>query len=527
MVYHVEFRPSGCVVDVLGGERLDVVACGAGVSLRRDCGGNGTCGKCKVLIDGRILLACRVNVLRDLVVTVPDVSSEREVIAVQTHDFIGDVPVAYGREADVYGVAVDIGTTTIVAELHKINAKADDGGQLNGVNFPLVVSCANPQRIYGDDVISRIQRIIEEASFLAIFQVMVIRAINELIGRLVAAAGINVTEITRVAVAGNTVMEHIFLGFDPSALGYFPFKSNFSEFPDCLGGDIGLNILSSGVVESLPIFGSFVGGDLVAGVLSVGMYSGGGTEFLIDIGTNGELVLYHGGEFYTSATAAGPAFEGGRIEYGTLAVAGAIDHVMINESGVNVTTIADAPPIGICGSGLMDVVAEMLNNDLILPSGKFNVTIKSPLLNCWKIIDGRPVFVLVAEEKSGRKNEAIVITQKDIRQVQLAVGAIRAGIKLLLRHINLNLDNIETFYVAGGFGSFIKLESAQRIGLIPAQLDKERIKICGNTSLAGARLTLFDSRIKSITKKIQQHAHSIDLATIPDFADIFAEQMIF
>ncbi|MDR2761053.1 MAG: ASKHA domain-containing protein [Planctomycetaceae bacterium] len=527
MIYRVDFQSVGRVVEALSGTRLDVVARDAGISIRRDCGGNGNCGKCRVVIAGQIVLACQTSVDHDLIVTIPDESKKRESIVIQTHDFIGNVPVAYGRDSDDFGVAIDIGTTTIVAELHAINAKSDNFEQSSKAAFPIVVSCANPQRNYGDDIISRIQRIIEESSFLAIFQTLVVRAINELIELLVEMAGINVTNITRITVAGNTAMEQIFLGIDPSSLGYFPFRSICSEFPECLGHEVGVNISDSGKIETLPIFGNFVGGDLVAGALATGMWSDERTTFLIDIGTNGELVLCHGGEFYTAATAAGPAFEGGRIECGMLAAEGAIDHVTLDESGVRVSTISDVPAIGICGSGLMDVVAEMLNNDLILSTGKFNVTIKSPFLNRWRIVEGRPVFVLVSEEDSGRANEAIVVTQKDIRQVQLAVGAIRAGIKLLLRYINLNVNDISVFYVAGGFGSFIRLESARRIGLIPMELDVERIKICGNTSLAGARMTLFDSRVAEITKSICSRAHPIDLASFSDFADIFAEQMIF
>ncbi|MDR1053123.1 MAG: ASKHA domain-containing protein [Planctomycetaceae bacterium] len=528
MFYRVEFRPSGVVVDVAAGERLDNVAVGGGVSVRRDCGGNGTCGKCKVKIGDQVVLACRTNVDNDLVVTVLEESKKHSSIAIQTHDFVSDIPIVFGRDSDSFGVAIDIGTTTVVAELHAINATSSNlTGQKLQKNFPFVVSCENPQRNYGDDVIARIQRIIEEPSFLAIFQSLIVRVINELIESLSASAGISATEISRIVVAGNTVMEHIFLGIDPSSLGYFPFEAACSEFSNCLGKDIGVNISATGEVETLPILGGFVGGDLVAGILAVGMYEDERTTFLVDIGTNGELVLHHEGEFYTAAAAAGPAFEGGRIEYGMLAAPGAIDHVTINTTDVKISTIAQTPATGICGSGLMDIVCEMLNNDLILPTGKFNVTANSQFLNRWRIVDGRPVFVLVFEEDSGRSNEAIVITQKDIRQIQLAIGAIRAGIKLLLRNINLTPDDIATFYVAGGFGSFIKLDSARRIGLVPPEIKTDKIKICGNTSLAGARIALFNNQFKNTTKSIQQHSHSIDLATIPDFAEIFAEQMIF
>ncbi|MDR1478100.1 MAG: ASKHA domain-containing protein [Planctomycetaceae bacterium] len=527
MNYLVEFRPFGKVVEVAVGTRLDEVAIGAGFFLRRDCGGNGTCGKCKVKIGERIFLACQAKVDSDLVVTFLDKSLEYESVVVQVNDFCNDVPAMVGRDYDSFGVAVDIGTTTIVAELHAINAKDHKFDQILKKELPLVASCVNPQRIYGDDVMTRIQRIIEEPSFLAIFQALVVRAVNELVESLVLSAGISATDISRVVISGNTVMEHIFLGFDPSSLGYFPFTAACSEFPECLGGDIGVNISEFGVVEALPIFGGFVGGDLVAGVLAVGMWSDERTTFLIDIGTNGELVLFHGGEFYTTTTAAGPAFEGGRIECGMVAAAGAIDHVNINETEIMVSTINESPAKGICGSGLMDIVCEMLNNSLILPNGRFNVTANSVFLDRWRIVDGHPVFVLVHEKDSGKSNEAIIITQKDIRQIQLATGAIRAGIKLLLQNINLTFDDISTFYVAGGFGSFTRLESARRIGLIPSGMDIERVKICGNTSLAGARIALFNSEIKNTTNAIRQHSNHIDLATMPNFAELFAEEMIF
>ncbi|MDR2345058.1 MAG: ASKHA domain-containing protein [Planctomycetaceae bacterium] len=568
MVYRVEFLPSGCTAEISENERLDIIAEKAGVAIRHDCGGNGICGKCKVIIDGKTVLACRTNIEIDKnknsVVVIPGNSNNRDSIAIQIHDFIGDIPAVYGRDSDNFGVAIDIGTTTIAAELHVLNAKnnftqtdnqttnpnvlsdkiqqnedvracvpigkqavrTENSSEIN-LKFPVVVSCINPQHSYGDDVIARIQRVIEESSFLAIFQALVVRAINELLESLAESAGINVTEITRISAAGNTVMEQIFLGIDPSSLGYFPFKPICSEFPECLGSEIGINISDSGKIETLPILGGFVGGDLTAGILSLGMWSDERTTFLIDIGTNGELVLCHGGEFYAAATAAGPALEGGRIEYGMLAAPGAIDHVTIDKNGLNFSTIANAKATGICGSGLIDIVSEMLKNNLLLATGKFNVTINSPFLNRWKIVEGRPVFIIATENESGRLNEPIVITQKDIRQVQLAVGAIKAGIKLLLRYINLNVDDISTFYIAGGFGSFIKLESAQKLGLVPPELSKDRIKICGNTSLAGARMALFDDRVQNITKSICCHSHTIDLSTFTDFAQVFTEQMIF
>jgi uncharacterized 2Fe-2S/4Fe-4S cluster protein (DUF4445 family) len=478
--------------------------------------------------------ACQVTINDNITIAIPDTSKKTESVAIQKNTFITENPTLFGREQHRYGIALDIGTTTLAAELHLLENSPNDFAAVNLSDSNVVqktllgvVSCVNPQRNFGDDVISRIQRIIEEPSFLAIFQTLIVRQVNDMIESLSAIAGISATEISLLIVSGNTVMEHIFLGIDPSPLGCYPFVPPCEEYSVCSGGDIGIMFSDVGVVETLPIFSGFVGGDLVSGVLATGMNRRSDTTFLLDIGTNGELVLCHEGEFYTSATAAGPAFEGGRIEYGMAASSGAIDHVTLRDGGVEISTIDNKPPVGICGSGLMDVVCEMLKSELILPNGRFNVTAKTPFLSKWRIVDGHPVFVLVEEEESGKTNEAIVITQKDIRQVQLAAGAIRAGIKLLLRHVGLEISDVSTFYVAGGFGSFIRFESACCLGLIPSTMPPERVKICGNTSLAGARMALFDARIKDTAKKLRQHTHPINLAEIPDFSNIFAEQMIF
>jgi uncharacterized 2Fe-2S/4Fe-4S cluster protein (DUF4445 family) len=544
MIYSVHFQSENKsrdvkTVNVPNGMSLTVAASEAGFPLRTDCGGAGTCGKCKVNVDGYERLACQTTVQSNLEVSVPESALRNEkTVAVQTKSFLDDgIIKGAGRAGHCFGVAVDIGTTTLAAELYAVAES----------RLLATASRVNPQRNFGDDVITRIQKVIEEPAFLAKLQNLIVGAVNEMIEELAAKAGIAVTDVSLVSTAGNTVMEHLFLGIDPSPLGFVPFEAPIAEYPVCLGSDIGLNIASDGILETLPIFGGFVGGDIVAGILTLIQEPEGGrprflqgTSFFIDIGTNGELVLSHNGNLYTAATAAGPAFEGGRIEYGTLAVPGAIDKVELKlqaaqqepggaAPGVEerfISTIGGHPPIGICGSGLIDTVSELLRHGLIKPSGQFNVKADSPFLRFWKMIDGKPSFELASLEVSGL-GEPILLTQRDIRQLQLAAGAIRAGIRLLLQQQGLRTEDIETFYVAGGFGSFIRPEAARRIGLIPNEIPLERIRFCGNTSLAGARLTLLDSRCHNEARSLTRCARSIELASLPDFANIYAESMMF
>ncbi|MDR0337599.1 MAG: ASKHA domain-containing protein [Planctomycetaceae bacterium] len=548
MIYAVQFDLETKVrttktVHVPSGTQLTIAASEAGFLLRTDCGGAGTCGKCKIRINGNEQLACQTIVESNLNVIIPEsaLRQNENSVVIQTESFLEtESQNMMKRTGHYFGAAIDIGTTTLVAELH----------QFDHPDIVWTVSRANPQRNYGDDVITRIQKVIEEPVFLPKLQELIVGAVNEMLMELAEKAGINTTDISLISVAGNTVMEHLFLGIDPSPLGFAPFAAPVSEYPACRGSDIGLNTVPDGIIETLPIFGGFVGGDIVAGVVATEIYrkcreqqekkrqfpqtSEPGAFFLIDIGTNGELVLCYDGEIYTAATAAGPAFEGGRIEHGMLAVSGAIDRVELQTTKSNgietgeiiISTINGQPAKGICGSGLIDVVSELLRHGLIKPNGQFNVKADSPFLQSWTISNDKPSFVLVSEEVSGL-GEAIVLTQRDIRQLQLATGAIRAGIELLLQQQKLQPEDIQTFYVGGGFGSFIRPESAWRIGLLPREVPLERIRFCGNTSLAGARLSLLDSRYRNESLFLSRHVHHIELASLPNFATTYANAMFF
>ena len=494
---------------VAAGMRLDTIAAQAGLNLRTHCGGAGTCGKCQVIVNHQKILACQTIVENDIDVFVPDTSlrigEENVVVQITDGNTSATVCRLPSAVSNGYGIAVDIGTTTLAAELH------DFAGTV-----PVQTAArANPQRPFGDDVIARIQKVMESPETLTVMQQLVVNAINEMIAELTEKMGIVPHDISVMVAAGNTVMQSLLFGIDPSPLGTSPFHAPVNEFPARRGSEIGLTMSPKGTVCALPIFGGFVGGDIVAGVLTLSqLQSNVVTRLLLDIGTNGEIVLAHRGEFFTAATAAGPAFEGAKIEHGTLAIPGAIDRVEVQsgtgQSGtIMVSTIGDKPPIGICGSGLIDAVAVLLEQGIIKPNGRF--------------ADNVSHFELVSTAESGI-GEAIVLTQRDIRELQLATGAIRAGITLLLQEHDILPESIETFYVSGGFGQSIRLSSARTIGLLPP-IPPERFVFCGNTSLAGARAMLLNPDNDKIVRRIVQQSYHCELASLPQFQKVFAESM--
>lgn len=317
-------------------------------------------------------------------------------------------------------------------------------------------------------------------------------------------------------------MEYLFLGLDPTPMAALPFRPPVRFFEPINAESLSLNLASQARVELFPVLGGFVGGDITAGIIATEMTRSERTVLLIDVGTNGELALWHQGKLYCAATAAGPAFEGAGISQGVQAVGGAIHSVRLQEKGlVRLQTIGDLPPCGLCGSGLIELVAEMRRCELVLPSGKFNINEKSPYDQHWKTRQGKPAFELSGADRS------IAITNRDLREFQLAVGAIRAGVLLLLKQVGLQPQDIDQLLIAGNFGSSIPLESARRVGLFPPEIELEKIRVCGNTSLSGARSVLYEPEILDNARKLVENAELVELATLSDFTSVFAEAMIF
>jgi len=498
-MFSVHFHFADLTVHVAPGARLSDIAADVGLAIRTDCGASGICGKCKAILhfpDGRTVEqpACQTFIDSDLEVTIPEASLVKRDVVVQ----LGSTPQNPTGTVGGYGAAFDIGTTTLAMEL------------IDYRGVVAVVGRANPQRVFGDDIISRIQKVIEYPAALHAMNKAIRSTTNEMLQELAAAAGIDAAAIDELSVAGNTVMEYLFHGIDPSPLGFVPFTPPVTVFPERRADELGLCMNPHGAVRTLPILGGFVGGDLTAGVLAMNVTTENKPVLLIDIGTNGELVLWTGKELLAAATAAGPAFEGARIEHGTLAVPGAIERVAIDAwCNATVQTIGNRPAIGICGSGLIDAISELLYRRLMKSNGRFDTEVPS---RHWTTANGKPAFLL---------DGSIYLTQRDVQQVQLASGAVRAGTRLLLEHAGLSFDEIETIYVAGGFGNSIDPKHARWLGLLPPEVPLEQIKFCGNTSLAGARRFLVERQ------PLNCPVRHLELASFPEFAAVFAESMVF
>jgi len=295
---------------------------------------------------------------------------------------------------------------------------------------------------------------------------------------------------------------------------------------------LGLPIAHCGMAYIFPIIGGFVGGDTTAGMLSVRILEREAPVLLVDIGTNGEIVLVHDGQIWSASTAAGPAFEGARITCGMRAARGAIEKIVL-DGDLHLGTIGNAPPGGICGSGLIDLVAELLNHGIVTPEGQLLPPDELPpdlskaLARRVRLTAEGSTEFLVAGRSRGQAEEPIVLTQRDIREVQLGAGAIRAGISILLKKAKLQASNIRSVLLAGGFGNFIRRNHAQRIGLLPNGIDHERIIYVGNASLSGAKWALLSVAARKHVEALARRTEHVDLSRDPDFQAEFAEAMLF
>jgi len=416
------------------------------------------------------------------------------------------------------GVAVDIGTTSVVGILVDL---------VTGES-KLTASRMNPQVTRGDDVVSRVTYVGESGSGLQELHNVIIGCVNEIVEELCERGGTSCGHIYELSAVGNTTMNHIFLGVDPRGIAQLPFAAVFREAANVKASEIGVTINPLGNVYTSPNIAGFVGGDTVGVILATGMIHGDSTRMAIDIGTNGELVLATKDRVISCSTAAGPAFEGARIQYGMRAAAGAVDKVIL-DGGVHVTTIANAPARGICGTGLIDCVAEMLRTGVIDPTGRMVGPDEADLPDFLKerIIesDGSNSFVLADADRT-HNGERILLTQRDVREVQLAKGAIRAGIEILMGELGLSAGGIDEVYLAGAFGNFIRRSMAKRLGLLP-DIPSEKIAFVGNAAATGAKMVLAAKELRAEAERISREVEYIELAGRPDFQQEFMESMLF
>lgn len=423
-------------------------------------------------------------------------------------------------EGRSFGVAFDIGTTTVVGMLWDLNK-----GELVGVSAQ-----TNPQSIYGADVISRINYSSEDKNNLIILKTKIRDCLNEIIQDFIENFNIESNEIYEATIVGNTTMSHLFLGINPSQLAKSPFNPVFCLPVDVASKDIELNINPQANIHLLPNIAGHVGSDIAGVLLASRIIEKDGLNLAIDVGTNGEIVIAQNGRVLTCSTAAGPAFEGASIYQGMRAASGAIEGVKIENGEITLEIIDNIQPIGICGSGLIDAVAQMLNEGIVDHTGRLMDTEKASINNVDTALLPRlrkgkkgNEFVLVFRDDT---DDDIVITQKDIREVQLAKGAIYGGIVSLLNELGAKPEDIDTIFLAGAFGNYIKKENALRIGLFP-KIESDRIIPVGNAAGAGACMALLslDERKKAYIE-VQKVEH-VELAGRDDFQIEFLNAMNF
>jgi uncharacterized 2Fe-2S/4Fe-4S cluster protein (DUF4445 family) len=409
-----------------------------------------------------------------------------------------------------YGLAVDVGTTTVVAQL--IHLKS---GNVLGV-----AGSHNLQARFGEDVISRMIYACGREEGLHPLHKAVIKNINQLIKTLTEGKRIDPREITSIVAAGNTTMSHLLLSLIPCSIRFDPYVPTVNVYPQARAGQIGIGIHPEGILEVVPGIASYVGGDIVAGILACGIADRPKIRVLIDVGTNGEIAVGNNEWMVCCSASAGPAFEGGGIKHGMRATRGAIEKVIISDGQVQYTTIGKAKPRGICGSGLIDCLYEFARNHIIDGEGKLHRSSHDE-----RVVekDGVLHYVLVpgGETENG---EELVISQSDLSHLIRSKGAVFAAIKSLMDYVGLKFEEIETFYVAGGFGSYLDIPKAIGIGLLP-DIDRSKIQFIGNSSLMGARMCLLSSHTMERAAQIAKNTTNIELSNYQPFMDEYVAAM--
>ena len=468
--------------------RLSDLLAKAHVAIAQPCGGRGVCGKCSVALEGGVSapndaelrcgtrLSCQALILGDAAVTLP-ISLPLAQIASGT---VADRTPAEPMDGQ-FGAAIDIGTTTLALLLYDLTTGRCVGS----------ASMLNPQTSVAADVIGRIDAAMHGKADSLRQQIE--GALSSLMAAACAQAGIPSIHLDALVITGNTTMLYLLTGRDPISLSRAPFLA------DCLFGDETRYLDRAAYLPDC--LHAFVGADTTCAILAAGMTERSETALLCDVGTNGELALWHHGQLYIASTAAGPAFEGAGISCGCSSVPGAIDRVDVQDSEVLCHTIGDARAVGICGSGLVDAIAAMLDTEAIDETG-------------------------FLEDDVFHLRDGISLNQSDVRAVQLAKAATHAGIMSLLHAAGCSPADVSTVYLAGGFGSHLNLRSAVRVGLIPAEL-AEKVQVIGNAALDGAALLLLDTSARQKIQALRQLCQHVRLDGNPEFSERYVEAMMF
>ncbi len=465
-------------------------------------------GLANLSIDYQALVSLQEAVRRSNWQVTVSVWMDREVIRVEP-----------GRVEKGYGLAVDVGTTTVAGYLCDLHTGA----------VAATESMVNPQVIYGEDVMSRISYSMTNKDGLKRMNRAIIKGINGLAGRAAAQAHIRRGDIIDMTVVGNTCMHHLLLNIDPLYIGRSPFPPAVSHSLDIKARDLGLKISPGAYVHVLPIEAGFVGADNVGVLIAEAPHQQDSIELIIDIGTNGELVLGNRNKLVSSSCATGPAFEGAGIKHGMRAAPGAIEKIEIDKDTREVrfkvigkegwsSDLDTVEARGICGSAIIDVVPQLYLAGIIDRTGRFNKEIKNPR---FRVTEDALEFV-IAWAKETSIGEDIVISQEDVRNIQLAKGAMYAGAKIMMRR--LGVDKLERVILAGAFGSCIDKESAAVLGLFP-DCDLENVYAVGNAAGDGARLALLNVDKREEADEVARRVEYVELTLEPDFSKVFGQAM--
>ena len=488
--YTIQFMPGGQTITVAEGTSLLEAARSAGLTPNAPCGGKGTCGKCKVrllhLQDQPEVLACQTKVTEAMTVRFLSEESKSQVISTRSHLTLGQFP---PDSEDGYCVAFDIGTTTVVGYL--LTGSGEELGSAGRLN---------PQMAYGADVISRINYCLESSQ--EPLTTVIRSTLKEQILHLCEKQGISHTEIRTIAVVGNTCMHHMLMAIDPRPLVTPPYSPGEKRALQVGAMEL-LGICPNATVRVFPNIAGFVGGDTVGCMTALQFDKLTEPSLLIDIGTNGELVMTDGKKMLACSTAAGPAFEGAKISCGMRAADGAIDHVWIENGEVRCSVLGDTEPVGICGSALLDAIAVFLDLECIGESGR-----------------------VLTDDRLLHLKGNVALTQNDVNELQFAKGAIAAGIEMMAADLGLDLHDIQAVYLAGAFGNYMNPDSACRIGLIPSYL-RSRIKPCGNAAGKGSQMAAVSLEAYAYADMLATMSDFLDLAAQPDFQDTYVEHLCF
>jgi uncharacterized 2Fe-2S/4Fe-4S cluster protein (DUF4445 family) len=416
-----------------------------------------------------------------------------------------------------FAIAYDLGTTTVVATLLDLST-----------GTPVAVrSMLNKQQPFGADVITRISATMIDPAALGRLTELAHATLAELTAEVCAEGEIEPRQIYEIALAGNATMTHLALGIDPEPLGVAPFVMSSRQLPEILAADLGVDVHPRARAVVMPALGAYVGGDIVAGMLASGMDRDKRLRLFIDVGTNCEIVLGDGSRILSTAAPAGPAFEGAAIKCGMRAADGAIEVVKISDDDVKLQVIGELEPIGLCGSGLVDAVAALLDAGLLDSSGRLVQTAESPGLAARLTeINGERVFVLHWQGDIGDTAKAVYLSQRDIRELQFAKAAISTGWHLLVEEMGVETADIQQVLLAGSFGTYLSAASAIRIGLVPAT-SVLRVVSAGNVAGEGAKMTLLSVNERAGADTLLEEVLYVELSDRPDFNDRFVDLLAF